>query len=255
MAKLLRIKDYIMLSGAFAADAFGEIRSGMGIMPKMLEMRYGYTPTGFKKKSYISTVASLLKVGDIEKVVEKDGNAYLQLTSSGIEKYKRKFPIFTKVGKKWDGYFMIVVFDVPEKDRVIRDCLRDKLQLLGFGMLQESVWISPYHFEQDLREFIVSEGLSDIVFVLEAKGLYLGNIKLMAEKIWNIEILRKRYSEIVSRINALQTIDEKGKQTEITDILNLFMSTLKGDPFLPNELLNTSIDREKAVNLIDSLIN
>ncbi|MDD2764363.1 MAG: PaaX family transcriptional regulator C-terminal domain-containing protein [Opitutaceae bacterium] len=45
--------------------------------------------------------------------------------------------------RPWDGRWRLVLFDVPETQRALRQRLRQKLRALGFGYLQNSAWISP----------------------------------------------------------------------------------------------------------------
>ena len=42
---------------------------------------------------------------------------------------------------KWDGLFRIVIFDIPEEKRKVREFLREKLRNLGFQQLQKSVFV------------------------------------------------------------------------------------------------------------------
>ena len=44
----------------------------------------------------------------------------------------------------WDGKWRIVMFDVPEKRKKIRDTLRMLLRSAGFIHFQDSAWIQPY---------------------------------------------------------------------------------------------------------------
>src|SRR3989344_7150077 len=44
---------------------------------------------------------------------------------------------------KWDGLWRLVVFDISEENRKLRDLLRRKLRSLGFAMFQKSVWVTP----------------------------------------------------------------------------------------------------------------
>ncbi len=50
--------------------------------------------------------------------------------------------------KKWDGRWRLLIFDIREKKRNIRDRLRAFLQRFGFLRLQDSVWIFPYDCEE-----------------------------------------------------------------------------------------------------------
>ena len=44
----------------------------------------------------------------------------------------------------WDGKWRVLMFDIVERRRGIRDRLRHMLQNVGFVRLQDSVWVYPY---------------------------------------------------------------------------------------------------------------
>ncbi len=56
--------------------------------------------------------------------------------------------------QEWDKKWRAVFFDVPEKYRWGRDSLRKKLKELGFYELQKSMFIFPYHCEDEI-DFII----------------------------------------------------------------------------------------------------
>src|SRR5439155_10688504 len=45
--------------------------------------------------------------------------------------------------RRWDGRWRLVLFDLPNAQSTLRNRLRMQLRRLGFGWLQNSVWISP----------------------------------------------------------------------------------------------------------------
>lgn len=49
--------------------------------------------------------------------------------------------------KKWDKKWRVIIFDIPEERKVLRNKLRFTLQEIGFYMLQQSVWVYPYDCE------------------------------------------------------------------------------------------------------------
>jgi CRISPR-associated endonuclease Cas2 len=49
--------------------------------------------------------------------------------------------------KRWDGHWRVVLFDIPERRRGVRNRLRLFMQEYGFVRLQDSVWIYPYDCE------------------------------------------------------------------------------------------------------------
>lgn len=52
-----------------------------------------------------------------------------------------------KKKQRWDKRWRIVIFDIPEKKRVLRDKIRYTLIQVGFMRLQDSVWVYPYDCE------------------------------------------------------------------------------------------------------------
>ncbi len=83
----------------------------------------------------------------IRKGLLKVENGFLRLTLRG-EKALRHLMLDGAVWKgRWDGKWRIIIFDIPEKKKVLRERVRGKLQLVGFVQLQQSVWIYPYDCE------------------------------------------------------------------------------------------------------------
>jgi|SRR3989344_123165 len=52
-----------------------------------------------------------------------------------------------KIPRKWDKKWRVIIFDIPEKKRRIRDQVREILLAAGFQRLQDSVWVYPYDCE------------------------------------------------------------------------------------------------------------
>jgi len=53
--------------------------------------------------------------------------------------------------EKWDKKWRIVIFDIPNKKRIAREVLRNKLKEMNFYPLQESVFIHPYPCEKEIE--------------------------------------------------------------------------------------------------------
>lgn len=250
MSKLLRLRDYLLLTAAFTGDVIDEMRLGWGAIPSAMKARYGYVPSKYKRASYSSTVSRMLSTGDIRKVADKKGQVYLELTSSGKKKFKRRFRLFTQ-SKKWDGLFMIVVFDIPEGNKSTRDSLRFKLKSLGFGMLQKSVWISPYHFEEDMREFLVSQGLEKSVFVLSARKLWAGDLKELGNNLWNLKDINESYKKIEREASIIAKLKGENRTRVLKRVFTLYLDTLSVDPLLPEEFLPDDWARDRALNVLN----
>ncbi|MBU1159648.1 CRISPR-associated endonuclease Cas2 [Patescibacteria group bacterium] len=92
----------------------------------------------------------------IKEKENKDGTITLILTDKGKEKaltYNLD-DMEIKKPKQWDKKWRIVLFDVPEKARKIRDAFRDHLKNLGFYEFQKSVFVHPYDCQDEIEYLI-----------------------------------------------------------------------------------------------------
>lgn len=81
--------------------------------------------------------------------VERDGKKYLRLTDAGKKAlaFEQAKVALKNQKKKWDGRWRMVVFDVPERRKHVRNRLRAVMCEIGFVRLQDSVWVYPYDCE------------------------------------------------------------------------------------------------------------
>src|SRR3989344_2704281 len=73
--------------------------------------------------------------------------------------------------KKWDGRWRVVIFDVWERRRNIRNKLRSMLEKAGFLRLQDSVWIYPYDCEELVAFLRADLKLGNGVLYIIAEGI------------------------------------------------------------------------------------
>ncbi len=62
--------------------------------------------------------------------------------------------IVIKKPKHWDGKWRIVLFDIPEKRRKIRDAFRHHLNQLEFYEFQKSVFVHPFDCQNEIDYLI-----------------------------------------------------------------------------------------------------
>ncbi len=81
------------------------------------------------------------------------------ITAAGM-KYAEQLEILDRIDiqkpRTWDGKWRVVMFDIWERRRSMRDKLRGMLQKAGFYKVQNSVWVHPYDCE-DLIVFLRTE--------------------------------------------------------------------------------------------------
>ena len=86
------------------------------------------------------------------KICRRKGKQMLRITDKGRRQLIEFNIDALKIQKqKWDGKWRIVIFDIPEKLRLARRVLRDKLKEIGFIKIQKSVWVCPYECENEIN--------------------------------------------------------------------------------------------------------
>ena len=102
----------------------------------------------WKKYNTSRSLRKLIENGFIS-WVKKDGRSFITLTPKGKEELKKiEFNDYQfKKPKKWDGKWRVLIFDIKEERKMIRDKVRNTLVRVGFMRLQDSVWIYPYDCE------------------------------------------------------------------------------------------------------------
>lgn len=79
-----------------------------------------------------------------EKKVHLTQKGKEEIENAEFDEYEIPEPAF------WDGKWRVLMFDLNEKRRPVRDRLRRLLQAAGFVRLQDSVWVYPYPCDEFL---------------------------------------------------------------------------------------------------------
>jgi DNA-binding transcriptional regulator PaaX len=130
------------------ARTFGVISTAL-VAPKVLDAfeKLGITDFHGRQREVINHARNILiKNGYLKK--NKEG--FLCLTEKGEEKlYSYRLSDYTLlIPKIWDKKWRVLIFDIPEYRKTLRDRIRRELMLVGFIRVQDSVWIFPYDCEE-----------------------------------------------------------------------------------------------------------
>lgn len=124
------------------------------------------TDNGKPQYAINRSLKSLSEGGLVEEFETQQSNFY-RITPEGRHKLrslKLSSPA-SLISTNWDGYWRMVMLDIPESRKSERNSLRYILKKAGFIMLKNSVWISPYPFEHLFMNIKKDMGLSTEVII------------------------------------------------------------------------------------------
>jgi len=149
------------------------------VAPGVLKLLKGIDPDINKKRKPQYRIQQAIARLEERKLIarEKTKTGWtLRLTKYGqqyAERIHNAEQIVIQKPYRWDGRWRIVIFDVWERRRGVRDQLRRVLTKAGFRRVQNSVWVHPYDCEElitflktDLRLgkgilYIIAEGIEN----------------------------------------------------------------------------------------------
>jgi len=110
------------------------------------------------QQNFNRSIRGLAKEKLVEEKTLADGSFKLVLTLNGRRQARALNIIGNSINfkkpERWDGRWRIVLFDIPEKNRLFRDVLRAHLYRLEFFKLQNSVFVSPHPFEKAILDLV-----------------------------------------------------------------------------------------------------
>ncbi len=162
-----------------AAESIAELSTGM--LTRSIYTMYKLVDRRERERKYRSILAArerLLKNGLLRRA-----GKFVELTTKGREKLREweKHDYQLPHPKKWDGKWRVLIFDIPERRKELREKVRNTLRAIGFKWLQDSVWVYPFDCE-------------DFVTLLKA-DFHIGKdlLYIIAEAIENDRKLRDHF--------------------------------------------------------------
>lgn len=161
----LSITEIILLKLAELGELAGDMLDGLAY-PSLADGQREYWKSVkaervISKEMWRNNFNQLRVRGYIKSTTNKDGICNYKLTEKGrLKIIKARIKLLhlirkkNKKSRKWDKKWRVVIFDIPEKRKKLRDELRMQLKLLGFKQLQKSVWIYPFEMDQEFQKLV-----------------------------------------------------------------------------------------------------
>lgn len=176
----------------------------------------------------------------------------LEILNEGRER------IFHPHDQTWQGRWTMVIYQVPESERAVREQLRKQLAWHGFGQLTSSTWLSPHDRFSEARELANELPLAKIDVLWCGSGDRLYDREL-ATRCWDLAQLGADYREFIRTFAApgaedpSHALDGRTALIERMRIIGSFRRFPFRDPRLPRELQPLDWPSGTAYKLFESV--
>jgi phenylacetic acid degradation operon negative regulatory protein len=160
------------------------------------------------------------------------------------------------------GPWTVLWHQIPEDRRLERTRLGRRLRFLGFGSVQDSVWVSPHDHSIEVFELLGELGVADAATVFVARvdgggGSGLGLPALVA-RAWDLSGLEERYGAFCSGFERYlapdaPAVSDREAFLVRTRLMHTFRAFAQLDPELPDELAPLSGPRMRAADIFEAL--
>lgn len=121
------------------------------------------------KKNYAlaRSIKNLVESGCVE-IHNSDNQRYLKITKKGQGKLNciKLEGEEALVSSTWDGFWRIIILDIPEERKSEREALRYLLKKANFICIKNTVWISPYPYEHLFTNIKKDLGLGNELMII-----------------------------------------------------------------------------------------
>ena len=104
--------------------------------------------------------------------------------------------IFRHRDESWQGRWTMVIYQVPEAERAVREQLRKRLAWHGFGQLSPSTWLAPHDLLTEARDLAGEYPLAKIDVLWCGTG-DLEQDRDLAARCWDLEQLGTDYRHFI----------------------------------------------------------
>jgi phenylacetic acid degradation operon negative regulatory protein len=151
-----------------------------------------------------------------------------------------------------DGSTWTVIWhQIPEDRRLERSRLARRLRFLGFGSVQDSVWVSPHDHSEEVRHLLGELQVDEFATLFAARIQEPAGLPALVARAWDLTGLTERYESFVSEFSPYVRrpggIEDAEAFRVRTRLVHLFRGFPFLDPELPEELAPLGDARARAV--------
>jgi len=213
---------------------------------KAMENANLFVEEEFNYQKIKRAIYNLVQSGLIERT-SKRTSLEIVITQMGLDRISELIPHY-RIHRPWDKYIYLISYDIPTQNNHSRNKLRLYLKKIGCGMLQESLWLTPYNPTTILSDFVSKFDIPGTILVSKlGHDGSIGEEGLpdLISKVYDYNSLNDKYDDFILKYKT-------DNQTSNFQIYMEYLKILKTDPQLPYELEPDGFTSKKAYELVKS---
>jgi phenylacetic acid degradation operon negative regulatory protein len=155
------------------------------------------------------------------------------------------------------GPWTVLWHQIPEGRRHERTRLGRRLRFLGFGSVQDSVWVAPHDHSSEVADLLGELGVAGFATVFVASVREGPGWTALVQRAWDLSGLEERYLAFCSEFERYQRPDASLADREAfqvrTRMTHVFRGFAQLDPELPDDLAPLSGPRRRAAEVFEAL--
>ncbi len=153
----------------------------------------------------------------------------------------------------------VVLHQIPEDRRLERSRLARRLRFLGFGSVQDSVWVSPHDHSLEVDQLLDDLGVTPFATMFLARVDDAAGLPMLVSRAWDLSGLAERYEVFGEEFSRYVLPGARARLTDReaflvrTHLVHLFRGFPLVDPELPEALAPLGASRARAVTTFHAL--
>jgi len=202
--------------------------------------------------AYYAAISRLEKNGLLARSKSDGSLPKLTLTVNAKNRLPDYFHPDHHWSKRWNKWWYILMFDVPESQRQYRDTLRAFLKKKRLGCLQKSVWVTPKDIRSEYDDLDKGAAVDSVAFLFEARTVLGHGNQSVVQEAWDFHhLFTVQHLYINTATENLNTLrDGSFDESDLLELLRIdtqaYSQAMTLDPLLPKELHPENYMGEKA---------
>jgi len=158
-----------------------------------------------------------------------------------------------------EGTWTLLWHQIPEDRRLERSRLARRLRFLGFGSMQDSVWVSPHDHSPEVSQLLSDLGVAQYATMFSSRVAGVAGLRSLVGRAWDLSGLAERYDAFCGEFGKYvwrgrpRRLDDFSAFMVRTRAVHLFRGFPVLDPELPEDLAPLSAPRARAAEIFHVL--